>query len=212
MPEISLYNTIEPHCMSDYNFEKHTSENLLQQLILANFYREVLNLLRSLELQSILDVGAGEGFTMKKLKMKNEKLKIVGIEYSEDSVKIANKIYPDLDIRLGNIYNLKFKDDSFDCVLCMEVLEHLDDPVKALAELKRVTKRYLLLSVPNEPYFTIQRFLRGKNLKGLGAHPEHIQWWTHEAFLKFLKKNKLEILSKKAPFSWTLVLAEKERY
>lgn len=199
------------------NFEKHTSNNPLQKLLLANFYREAFKMLRDVNPESVLDVGAGEGFTMRKLKTqpfdpaqgKNEKLKIIGVDNSEESVKLAKKVNPDLDIRLGSIYKLDFKDNSFDVVICTEVLEHLDKPDIALEELKRVTKQYLLLSVPNEPYFTIQRFLRGKNVKGFGAHPEHLQWWTHKAFLNFLEKNKLKIISQKFPFAWTLVLAEK---
>lgn len=198
-----------PKDVSTYNFQKHTSKNPIQQLLLNNFNRNVLKFIRNINCESILDVGCGEGFTMSQLKTENSKLKIVGVDSLDESVKIAKEIHPYLDIRKGDIYKLDFKDNSFDLVLCTEVLEHLTDPKKALSELKRVTKRYLILSVPNEPLFTIQRFLRGKNVMGLGCHPEHIQWWTYSAFPKFVKSEDLKVLNVKAPFAWTLILAEK---
>ncbi|MBI5771394.1 MAG: class I SAM-dependent methyltransferase [Verrucomicrobia bacterium] len=44
---------------------------------------------------------------------------------------------------------LPFADASFDAALCLEVLEHLDDPVSFLREVHRVAPRQLLVSVPN---------------------------------------------------------------
>jgi ubiquinone/menaquinone biosynthesis C-methylase UbiE len=45
--------------------------------------------------------------------------------------------------------NSPFRDDSFDTVLMIDVLEHLEDPVSALKEAKRVGRRKILLNVPN---------------------------------------------------------------
>lgn len=191
------------------NYEKHTSSNPIQKLLLENFYREALKMLRSINPKSILDVGAGEGFTLNKLEEGGIGEHLEGIEYMGEAIELGKKLYPDFKIKKGDIYKLPYKDNYFDVIICTEVLEHLDKPVQGLNELKRVSKRYLLLSVPNEPWFTIQRFLRGKNIKGFAAHPEHLQWWTHGAFIEFLEKNKLRVLNKKAPFAWTLALAKK---
>jgi len=45
-----------------------------------------------------------------------------------------------------NINRLPFADDSFDVVLCSEVLEHLVRPVEAIAELLRITRKYLIMT------------------------------------------------------------------
>lgn len=194
---------------STYNFEKHTSENPIQKLLINNFNRELLGFVQNLKPKNILDVGCGEGFTLSELKQNNIKAEMEGVDSLNEAIELGNRTNPDLKLRKGDIYNLNYKDNSFDVVLCTEVLEHLTDPKKALAELKRVTKRYLILSVPNEPWFTIQRFLRGKNTLGLGSHPEHIQWWTNSTFQEFVKSLDLKILNVKSPFAWTLVLSEK---
>jgi ubiquinone/menaquinone biosynthesis C-methylase UbiE len=46
---------------------------------------------------------------------------------------------PPADI-IGSIMNLPFGDESFDCVICLETLEHVEDPIKAMSEVYRVLK------------------------------------------------------------------------
>lgn len=191
------------------NFEKHSSKNPLQQMLLNNYYKEFFRMLMGKKIESVLDAGAGEGITLRKIKDKHIGKKHEGIEYMDEAIEIGKKVNPDITIKKGNIYELPYKDATFDLVICTEVLEHLDDPKKALQELRRVSKKYLILSVPNEPWFTFQRIARGKNLLKLGAHPEHIQHWRSNQFIKFLRSNKLKVKEKKLPFAWTLVLAQK---
>lgn len=191
------------------NFEKHSSKNPLQQMLLNNYYKEFFRMLMGKKIDSVLDAGAGEGITLRKIKDKEIGKKHEGIEYMDEAIEIGKKVNPDITIKKGNIYDLPYKDETFDLVICTEVLEHLDEPKKALQELRRVSKKYLILSVPNEPWFTFQRIARGKNLLKLGAHPEHVQHWTSVQFTKFVRSNKLKIKEKKLPFAWTLVLAQK---
>ena len=94
-------------------------------------------------------------------------------------------------------------------VICTEVLEHLEFPEKAVEELKRVSRKYIVFSVPNEPFFILANLLRGRYIKNFGNHPEHINHWTFLGFEKFLKKQGLTILKRKHPFAWTLLLVKK---
>lgn len=191
------------------NFSKHSSKNPIQRYLINNFYSDLLVMVKPLNPQSILDAGCGEGFTIIKLMENGIGKKIVGIENSRAAISLSRKVNPQLTIKLGSIYSLPYRDRSFDLVICTEVLEHLDKPEKGLSELVRVSKKYLLLTVPNEPWFTYQRILRGKNLLRFGAHPEHINHWTVGAFKKFLTKNNVKIKKVRLPFAWTMILAEK---
>lgn len=191
------------------NFEKHSSKNPLQKMLIENFYKNLIELSKPLKPNSILDVGCGEGITLNRLIGENIGKKLEGIESSKLAIELSKKINPNLNIKYGNIYSLPYKDGAFDLVICTEVLEHLDNPKKGISELTRVSSKYLLLTVPNEPWFTIQRILRGKNILHLGAHPEHVNHWTSQAFKRFLTKNNLKIKKIKLPFAWTMILAEK---
>jgi ubiquinone/menaquinone biosynthesis C-methylase UbiE len=194
--------------MKTTNLEKHTTQNPLSRFFLNNFKQLLLEQTKELKPESILDVGAGEGFTLEMFRKQNVGKRLEGIEYMDDALKLAKKFHPEVTIKKGNIYELPYKANSFDLVICTEVLEHLDDPKAALLELKRVAKKYLIISVPNEPIFTIQRILRGKNVMKLGAHPEHIQHWSSTAFEKFIK-SALTIKDSKTPLPWTMITAQK---
>lgn len=195
--------------MKTTNYTKHISSNPIQKKLIENFYNTVIKILKPLEIKSVLDVGCGEGITLDRFKKEGIGKELVGIDYSNDALKIGKKIYPGLNLKKGDIYKIQEKDNSYDLVMATEVLEHLKDPEKALGELIRVSKKYVLLSVPNEPFFIGANFLRGKYLKSFGNHPEHINHWTFIGFERFLKKNGLKIVKKKHPFAWTLILASK---
>lgn len=192
------------------NYEKHSNKNPIQQFLINRFYEKLFEIIKPLKPNSVLDAGAGEGFTLVKLARCKIGKRVEGVDNSERAVKIGKKMYPGLNLIQGDIYNLPYKDNSFDIVLCTEVLEHLEDPGRALEELKRVTKKYIMLTVPNEPFFRLANFFRGKYISNFGNHPEHINLWTSHSFVNFVKSKKLRISSKKYSFPWTLILARKQ--
>ena len=95
-------------------------------------------------------------------------------------------------------------------VLCCEVLEHLEEPGKALKELIRVTKKYIIVSVPREPIWRCLNMDRGKYLKVLGNTPGHIQHWGSKKFVAFLQEYDIKVVKTAHPLPWTMVLLEKE--
>lgn len=191
------------------NFVKHTSQNPLQKILINNFYNNLVNSIKKLELNSILDVGSGEGFTLNKLSKEGIGKVLVGVDFLDSAIEIGKKLHPKLTLKQGNIYELEHKNSSFDLVMATEVLEHLEHPSKGLKELIRVSKKYLLLSVPNEPFFMGANLIRGKNLKRWGNDIEHIQHWTSGKFARFVSSHGLEIIHKRHPFPWTMLLLEK---
>jgi ubiquinone/menaquinone biosynthesis C-methylase UbiE len=193
------------------NYQKHISANPAQRFLIENFYKELIRILKPLKPDKVLDVGCGEGFTLIKLKQAKIGMTHEGIDNSDAALKLSKRLNPSLNIKKGNIYNLPYKDNAFDLLICTEVLEHLENPRKALSELSRVTGKNMLLSVPNEPFFIIANLLRGKHLRTLGNHPEHINHWTSKGFRKFLSENGLRVSVIRHPFPWTLVLVKKNK-
>lgn len=188
------------------NFRKHTSKNPLKLLFLGFYYKALTGELKKLKIDGILDVGCGEGFILNKLKEEGIGKSWEGIDYSKDAVEIGKKIHQNLILNKGSIYDSGFKDNSFDLVICTEVLEHLREPKKALKEILRISGKYVLLSVPNEPFFLLSNFTQwGKDIG-------HINHWTFLGFEDFVKKNtgsNIKITCKKYPFPWTMLVLEK---
>ena len=190
------------------NFRKHTTTSRPQRFLMERFSKKLLLLAKDLHPNSVLDVGAGEGFTLAKFEKENIGKKLEGIEYLPLAISLGKKENPSIKLVQGTIYDLPYKASSFDVVLCTEVLEHIDDPEKGLKELARVTNKYCLISVPNEPFFMLANLLRGKNISRFGNDIEHINHWTTQQFVTFIGKH-LKVLAVHTPFPWTLVLAEK---
>lgn len=191
------------------NFIKHTNKNPIQKFLISNFYSSLTSLAKPLKPITILDAGCGEGFTMNKLVENGIGKKIEGVEHSKDAIAIGKKLFPNLIFKEGSLYDLPYKNNSFDLLICTEVLEHLKEPVKALREMLRVSKKSLLISVPNEPLFTICNLLRGKNFPRLGNDTGHISHWNPVSFKKYLKRNGLRIDKVKFPFPWIIIAGTK---
>lgn len=102
---------------------------------------------------SILDVGADECH-LKKYLPSGTKYIGVGLGGS-----------PDIEVNLET-EKLPFEDNSFHCVMCLDVLEHLDNTHAMFDELCRVTSDYVIISLPN-PYsnFIASLFGSKKNRK-----------------------------------------------
>lgn len=194
--------------MTTDNFRKHTSKNPLQRLLIKRFYNSLLNEVQALKPVSILDAGCGEGFTLEKLRVNSIGENLYGIDIQETAINIGKKLYPHILFTKGGVYELPYGDNSFDVVICTEVLEHLEFPEKALSELYRVTKKFCVLSVPNEPYFRIANFLRGKNITRWGNDIEHIQHWSSKG-IAHLVASYFKLVSIKKPFPWTIVVGKK---
>lgn len=191
------------------NYQKHISRNPLQKFLIDNFYKSLVCLAKPIRPVTVLDVGCGEGFSLINLRRSKIGKVYEGVDYSHDAIRLGKKLYPKLNIKLGNIYDLAYKNSAFDLVICTEVLEHLKKPHEALSEIKRVAKKYIIFSVPNEPFFILANLLRGKYLGTFGNHPEHVNHWTSGTFKRFLRKNGLKISCMRHPFPWTMVLARK---
>ncbi len=95
------------------------------------------------DVRTILDVGCGNGAFLNSLP---DVYEAVGLDSSQEALK-----YVRTTAVQGDISALPFESTSFDLVTCLEVLEHLPSGIfeKALLELQRVSKKYIIISVPN---------------------------------------------------------------
>lgn len=94
----------------------------------------------------ILDIGTGLGSLAFEFAKRLTSSKVYGIDISEDMLKEAKRLVTEknlsnLEFILGDVHNLKFKDDFFDLVVSFGVLHHLKDLRLVFGEIKRVLKK-----------------------------------------------------------------------
>ena len=173
------------------------------------FYKEFLKVVSNLNPNSIVDAACGEGFTLDRLDKAGYKDQVVGFDGSLVAINLGKALFPQLSLFVANTYQIPCEDNSFDLVVCTEALEHMKHPDTALHEMKRISRRHLLLSVPNEPFFSLKNLVVGRNVKRWGSSKGHINWWTSQAFERMVAEQGLTPKYISHPFPFTLLLAEK---
>jgi ubiquinone/menaquinone biosynthesis C-methylase UbiE len=118
----------------------------------------------------VLDVGCGYGEMLADLRG----CRRIGVDVNLRALTEAAGRAPDAGFALAAVERLPFPDETFDGVICSEVLEHLDRPDTLARELVRVTKRggACCISVPNEAVTTIGRLILGKRPAKSPAHKQ----------------------------------------
>lgn len=125
----------------------------------TQYYRWIVNLLRSKEGQKILDVGCGGGYLLKNAEKK--KLICYGLDIAQKAIDIAKKRCKKSRFKQGTAESLPYQDRFFDFVVCLGSLEHFLQPEKALLEMNRVLKDngVMCIVVPNK--WAINDIMRG---------------------------------------------------
>lgn len=107
----------------------------------------VLRLIRNRKNISILDIGTGTARIPIAIAKRRSDCKIFAIDLSANMLQVASrnikekKLKNNITLQQIDAKNLDFKDDSFDIVICSNMLHHLEDPTRALNEIKRVVKK-----------------------------------------------------------------------
>ena len=100
---------------------------------------------------TLLDVGCGVGDGLRYLQSECKHVtNYYGLDFSEEAIRInrENTLMNDMIFWQHSIEKPFSK--KFDNVICLQVLEHLKDPMTALTNLIKMTKENLIISVPNE--------------------------------------------------------------
>ncbi|MGK2946966.1 MAG: class I SAM-dependent methyltransferase [Acidimicrobiales bacterium] len=198
-----------PHTASDVpignTYDKYASRNPVERRLMGAFFARLDACLPATPPRSILEVGMGEGEVAERVRERFPDARFVGIDLPDPELGDHWRERT-LSGTFADITTLPFPDASFDLVLAIEVLEHVDDPDGALRELARVATGALVLSVPREPIWRAANMARGKYLGSLGNTPGHINHWSKKGFEQLVAR-RFGVREVATPFPWTMVSA-----
>lgn len=190
-------------------YDKYGTRNPVSRALMRRFLAAAGELYAAVQPSTVLEVGTGEGqLAQHLLGAAQRPARFVASDVSLE--RVASNLDPLLEFRQASAYALPFDDRSFDLVVCCEVLEHLDEPERALAEVARVASRAVLLSTPWEPVWRVLNLARGAYWRSLGNTPGHVQHFGRGA-LRRLAQKQLTIVEMRRPLPWTVLLGRPRR-
>ncbi len=190
-------------------YDKYTTQNPVAYFLFRNFLRCIRSLVEKVPAGSVLEVGCGEGHLSQLLNSWLEPWRFCAVDLSPDLFHPRHRASTPLLFSCQSAYQLGFRENSFDLVVGVEVLEHLARPHVALREIKRVTSRYVLLSVPREPIWRMMNLARFAYWGNFGNTPGHLQHWSSGGFVDLVGRW-FKVLEVRKPLPWTVVLAVKK--
>jgi SAM-dependent methyltransferase len=200
-------------------YDKYGSKNPVVQRLMAGFHGTLQELWDRAGALSVLDVGCGEGvLTLEWAKQLGDTQvgagappgtggRIVGIDLDDPKLRAewAKRERPNLEFRAEEATRLSFADDEFDLAAAIEVLEHVPEPEATLAEMARVARHHLLVSVPREPLWRGLNMARGAYWRDLGNTPGHVNHWSKREFVSLMSRYGA-VEEARSPFPWTMLL------
>ena len=133
-------------------YNQHYAAKGLQSMRPAAAYPVFLDLLGARAGSRLLDVSCGIGSLL--AAAQDRGIEAVGVDLSDEAVKLAKRAAPSGEVAVGAGEALAFRDGSFDYVTCLGSLEHFLDMGQGLEEMKRVAKpsaRFCIM-VPNQDF------------------------------------------------------------
>jgi 2-polyprenyl-3-methyl-5-hydroxy-6-metoxy-1,4-benzoquinol methylase len=187
-------------------YDKYGTRNPIARFLMKRFLSTVTELSRRARPQSVLEVGCGEGRLSQHLfeQLTPDRFSGCDLELGQ----LDTHCDPQIAFREGSAYALPYEKAEFDLVVCCEVLEHLEDPERAVAELARVTRRWALVSTPYEPLFRGMNLLRGAYLTDLGNTPGHVRHFRPRTLVQLVSAE-FSLTQLRTPLPWIVALLER---
>jgi 2-polyprenyl-3-methyl-5-hydroxy-6-metoxy-1,4-benzoquinol methylase len=189
-------------------FDKYGSGNPVVRRLMAGFEGSLNRLFTQAAPHSVLDVGCGEGVLTHRWAEQLGDKPVLGIDLADPKLEAqwSARRRANLEFRTMAVEDLpSLPESAFDLAAAIEVLEHVPDPERTLADMARVAASHLLISVPREPLWRALNVARGSYVRDLGNTPGHVNHWSRRDFVR-LAQGQGEVLEACAPFPWTMLL------
>lgn len=142
---------------------------------------KIIGMLKSINPATILDVGSGRGRALWAIAYNMPELNILCLDKCDWRVDVINAVHKGgvdrIKAILGDAEKINLESNSFDVVVASEVIEHIPDAQRAVAEMLRIAKQYFIATVPSKP----------------DENPDHLHYFTTDDFQKLIDNSGVEI-------------------
>jgi SAM-dependent methyltransferase len=140
---------MEPICAAEYDRGWETKwDDMKRYGPFSRHIRRILkDIIRPLEIESVLDIGCGQGSLLQELCVEFPSIKPYGVDISKSAVELAIQRVPNGRFWVSDISQQPLN-EKYDLVVCSEVLEHIPDDITTIQNLRQMTDKYLLISAP----------------------------------------------------------------
>jgi SAM-dependent methyltransferase len=106
----------------------------------------IREIIKFVEGESVVDVGCGTGALLSRIKTARTLERMTGVDFVIDDASRLDGI----EYVAAKVEELPFADGEFDTVICTHVIEHVLEYHKAIAELRRIARKRVIIVVPRE--------------------------------------------------------------
>lgn len=188
-------------------YDKYESNNPIARLLVRDFKNELAKMAATTGRRDFHEVGCGEGYLAAFLHQLGYRVRASDVSSEVIATARSRALSLDLpiDFKVCSIVDLDDVADRAEVIVCCEVLEHTEDPERALEKLALLANPFLILSVPREPLWRMLNMARGKYWADLGNTPGHLQHWNSKHFVALIARH-MDIVAVAKPIPWTFVL------
>lgn len=185
----------------DYFIETHRRWFANPNYKLFNFiYSHILRFRENDKELKLLDIGSGNGDFLKEIEKKDSKIKLFGIDMSENEYS-----YRDSQISfIRGDFLLDDMGDDFDIAVSLAVIEHIDDPTLFVQKINKLLKVggfvYVMTVNENSLVYIIARLIKKIGMRSAFDRlysPHHLQHFSNESLKKLMELNNFEVVVQK---------------
>lgn len=181
----------------DY-YQRGTKTNLFQKIWHYLKINSTKQILKNYHFNNFLDIGCASGYMLSEISLAYPHAKYYGVDVYAKAINFAKKRYSNIKFQVAFAEKLPFENETFDLIIFYETIEHVENPLLSLKEIKRVLKKRGISVVAMDSgnlLFRLAWFLwensTGKVWKGAHLHPFH-----HSDLEKIIRKAGLKIKKK----------------
>jgi 2-polyprenyl-3-methyl-5-hydroxy-6-metoxy-1,4-benzoquinol methylase len=188
-------------------YDKYGTSNPVARRLMAGFMSQLDELVGRTGAKEAHEVGCGEGELA--IRLARQGIRMRGTDafpqVLEEARRRASAAGVEIDFEATPVEELDADRHGAELIVCCEVLEHLEEPERALDVLAGLARPWLIASVPREPLWRALNLARLSYVGELGNTPGHLNHWSKRGFERFLAR-RFEVVALRSPTPWIMAL------